>query len=81
MSLGIRQFQKNFVSSILSNFCGYFCCHFEMVVLQKYFKMFKGDANEDLFFPQIITYEFNGFSTGFVKLFVIFFCLVLNAFL
>ena len=41
-----------------------------IVVLQKDIVMVKGDANEGVIFSRLISYKFNGFKTGFVKLFV-----------
>ena len=65
MSSGLRQFvSEEFCEvSILFSFCGSFCCHFVIVVLQKYVMMIKGDANEDFIFSLLISYKFNGFKT------------------
>ena len=65
MSSGLRQFvSEEFCEVwILFSFCGSFCCHFVIVVLQKNFMMIKGNANEDVIFSQLISYKFNGFKT------------------
>ena len=50
-----------------------FCCQFEIPLLLKDFKMFNGDASEDLFSSIPLSYKFNGFNADFETLFVIFF--------
>ena len=72
MSSGLRQFvSEEFCDVwILFSFCGSFCFHFVIVVLQKEVIMIKEDGNEDVIFSWLISYKFNGFKTDFVKLFV-----------
>ena len=65
MSSGLRQFVSEAFCEvqILFSFCGPFCCHFVIVVLQKDVMAVKGDANEDVIFSRLISYKFNGFET------------------
>ena len=58
MSSGLRQFySEEFCEvQILFSFCGSFCCHFVIVVLQKDVMMIKGDANEVVIFSRLISY-------------------------
>ena len=67
ISSGLRQFvSEEFCEVwILFSFCGSFCCHFVIVVLQKGFMMIKGEANEDFKFSRLISYKFNDFKTVF----------------
>ena len=58
MSSGIRQFVSE--ESCEESFC----CHFVIVVLQKDVMVVKGDANEDVIFWRLISYNFNGFKTA-----------------
>ena len=57
MSSGLRQIVSEEFCEVLKlfSFCGSFCCHFVIVVLQKYAMMVKGDANEDVMFSRIIS--------------------------
>ena len=65
MSSVLRQFvSEEFCEvKILFSFCGSFCCHFVIVVLQKDVIMIKGDASEDVIFSRLTPYKFNGFKT------------------
>ena len=64
MSSGLRQFvSEEFCEVwILFSFCGSFCSHFVIIVLQKDAMMIRGDANEN-FILHVISYKFNGFKT------------------
>ena len=83
MSSRLRQFvSEEFCEVyILFSFSGSFCCLFVIIVLQKDVMMVKGDANEDVMFSRLISYKFNGFKTGFLKLFVKLVQLVFNVIL
>ena len=58
MSSGLTQFVSEEFREvlILLSFCGSFCCHFVMVVLQKDVMLIKIDANEDVIFSRLISY-------------------------
>ena len=72
MSSGLRPIvSEEFCEvKILFSFCGSFCWHFVIVVLQKDVLVVKRGVNEDAIFSRLISYKFNGFKTGFVKLIV-----------
>ena len=65
MSSGLRQFvSEDFCEvQIFFSFCGSFCFHLVIVVLEKDIIMIKRDANEDVIFSLLISYKFNGFKT------------------
>ena len=59
----LRQFVSDFLKFRYVSVFLFFCCHFEIVVLQNDLVMFKGDANEDLVLSWLIFYNFNGLNT------------------
>ena len=64
MSSVLRQFVSEEFSEvwILFSFCGSFCYHFVIVVLQKDVMMIRRDANEDVIL-YVISYKFNDCKT------------------
>ena len=59
MSSGLRQFvSEEFCEiKIIFSFCGSFCCHSVIVVLQKDDMMTKRDANEDVIFSRLLSHK------------------------
>ena len=41
----------------------FFCCHFELVFLQKDLMIFNGNASEDLIFSRLTFNKFKSFNT------------------